>query len=156
MDLLHEFELGVWKATFTHSIRIIIALKEGKGDVLNGRFVILVCIRKSTLIDFVLLPTCAHLRSRYHTFSSNFHRNASLMKKFAARDSEDILQVCHRAFRLCIFSASRCLCTNVVFTNIQCAVPAFEGLFSDEHNKLYRTFSSTFDLGTLAGRCAFT
>lgn len=30
VDLLHKFELSVWKATFTHLIRIIIALKEGK------------------------------------------------------------------------------------------------------------------------------
>ena len=24
-DLLHEFELGVWKATFTHLMRILVA-----------------------------------------------------------------------------------------------------------------------------------
>lgn len=36
-DLLHEFELGVWKATFTHLIRILLA--EGGNSVtdLNER-----------------------------------------------------------------------------------------------------------------------
>jgi len=32
VDLMHEFELGVWKALFTHLIRILSAT--GAGDVL--------------------------------------------------------------------------------------------------------------------------
>ena len=39
VDLLHEFELGVWKATFTHLIRILYAI-DPKGslvEILNER-----------------------------------------------------------------------------------------------------------------------
>jgi len=32
VDLLHEFELGVWKATFTHLLRILHAQS---GDVIT-------------------------------------------------------------------------------------------------------------------------
>ena len=42
VDLLHEFELGVWKALFTHSIRILHAASERPGvlvDILNTRYV---------------------------------------------------------------------------------------------------------------------
>lgn len=33
MDLLHEFELGVWKSLFTHLIRILYAAAPGGGLV---------------------------------------------------------------------------------------------------------------------------
>ena len=38
VDLLHEFELGVWKATFTHLIRILFSLGDGKIQELNKRY----------------------------------------------------------------------------------------------------------------------
>jgi len=37
VDLLHEFELGVWKATFTHLIRILYAEGSDKIQILNKR-----------------------------------------------------------------------------------------------------------------------
>jgi hypothetical protein len=37
VDLLHEFELGVWKATFTHLLRILYAVGDGKIQELNKR-----------------------------------------------------------------------------------------------------------------------
>lgn len=39
VDLLHEFELGVWKTTFTHIIRVLYAAIPGGGAVaeLNAR-----------------------------------------------------------------------------------------------------------------------
>ena len=38
VDLLHEFELGVWKATFTHLLRILYAHGDGKIQELNKRY----------------------------------------------------------------------------------------------------------------------
>jgi hypothetical protein len=37
-DLLHEFELGVWKAVFTHLIRILYACGGDRIQVLNSRY----------------------------------------------------------------------------------------------------------------------
>ena len=37
VDLLHEFELGVWKAIFTHLLRILDSLKDGKLHELDRR-----------------------------------------------------------------------------------------------------------------------
>ena len=42
VDLLHEFELGVWKALFTHLIRVLHAASKRPGalaDELNARCV---------------------------------------------------------------------------------------------------------------------
>lgn len=36
VDLMHEFELGVWKATFTHIVRILYA--DGRGGALIPEF----------------------------------------------------------------------------------------------------------------------
>jgi hypothetical protein len=32
VDLLHEFELGVWKSLFTHLIRLLHAAQAGRGS----------------------------------------------------------------------------------------------------------------------------
>jgi hypothetical protein len=37
VDLLHEFELGVWKAIFTHLLRILYAEGNNKIQLLNQR-----------------------------------------------------------------------------------------------------------------------
>jgi hypothetical protein len=42
VDLMHEFELGVWKTLFTHLIRILRAASKRPGaltDELNARYV---------------------------------------------------------------------------------------------------------------------
>ena len=39
VDLLHEFELGVWKAIFTHLLRMLDSLKNGKLHELDRRYV---------------------------------------------------------------------------------------------------------------------
>ena len=41
VDLLHEFDLGVWKATFTHLTRILEAHGGDSLQLLNERYVIL-------------------------------------------------------------------------------------------------------------------
>lgn len=37
VDLLHEFEAGVWKAVFAHLVRLLIAIKGAEIDELNER-----------------------------------------------------------------------------------------------------------------------
>ncbi|THG93081.1 hypothetical protein EW026_g8053 [Hermanssonia centrifuga] len=71
-DLLHEFELGVWKANFTHLLRVLYAIGGDKIQALNERF--------------RMVPTFGRGTIR------RFGRNVSGMKKLAARDFEDILQ----------------------------------------------------------------
>ncbi|KAF7973003.1 hypothetical protein HWV62_16378 [Athelia sp. TMB] len=84
VDLMHEFELGVWKAVFIHLIRILHAASPG------GRLV--------GQLD----------RSKIRKFTTN----VSEMKKLAAHNYEDLLQ---------------------------CAIPAFEGLLPEPHNKIVLT-----------------
>jgi len=38
-DILHEFELGVWKAIFSHLMRILYASRDNCITVLNWRYV---------------------------------------------------------------------------------------------------------------------
>lgn len=94
VDLLHEFELGVWKALFTHLIRILHAAAPHGGLVakLDRRYV------NCTLsyLEFINFPVTTRFRA-IPTFGSStirrFATNASEMKKLAARDFEDLLQV---------------------------------------------------------------
>ncbi|KAJ3554174.1 hypothetical protein NM688_g3242 [Phlebia brevispora] len=71
-DMLHTFELGVWRTIFVHILR-----------VLNG-------------IDKKLLAEFDRRFRRVPTFGTEtirrFHNNVSELKKLAARDYEDILQ----------------------------------------------------------------
>lgn len=97
-DLLHEFELGVWKAVFTHLLRVLYAAGGDKIQELNERCVsITICsaVSKSASSRFRQIPTFGRDTIR------RISNNTSGMKKLAARDWEDILQ---------------------------CAIPVFEGL----------------------------
>ncbi|KAI0316147.1 hypothetical protein OF83DRAFT_1128468 [Amylostereum chailletii] len=72
VDLLHEFELGVWKSIMTHLIRLLDAAGEDKLQEFNRRF--------------RMVPTFQRDIIR------RFDRNVSALKKLAARDFEDLLQ----------------------------------------------------------------
>jgi hypothetical protein len=95
VDLLHEFELGVWKALFTHLIRMLFAAAPHGSLVaeLDRRYVNFSTIGYRKLINF---PVTTRFRAM-PTFGSStirrFATNASEMKKLAARDFEDLLQV---------------------------------------------------------------
>ncbi|PPR08295.1 hypothetical protein CVT24_002453, partial [Panaeolus cyanescens] len=82
VDLLHEFELGVWKALFTHLIRILHASKPGSEAVI-----------KLDSSRYREIPTFGQGTIRAFT------GNASDMKKLAARDFEDLLQCALPAFQ---------------------------------------------------------
>ncbi|KAI0743684.1 hypothetical protein C8Q80DRAFT_1079612, partial [Daedaleopsis nitida] len=71
-DLMHEFELGVWKSAFSHLVRILIAAGGNILQKLDERF--------------SLVPTFGRRTIR------RFGHNASAMKKLAARDFKQILQ----------------------------------------------------------------
>ncbi|KIM50226.1 hypothetical protein SCLCIDRAFT_34507 [Scleroderma citrinum Foug A] len=75
VDLMHEFELGIWKALFTHLIRILNAAEVG--DILVNE------------LDrhYRMVPTFGGDTIR------KFASNTSEMKRMAARDFEDVLQM---------------------------------------------------------------
>jgi hypothetical protein len=91
VDLLHEFELGVWKAVFSHLIRILYAAGASGRLVaeLDRRFVAISYRERyvNNVIRFRLVPTFGQSTIR------QFGNNASEMKKMAARNFEDLLQV---------------------------------------------------------------
>lgn len=101
VDLLHEMELGVWKSTFTHLLRILIAQVGDHIVWLNERY-------------RLVPPFGRTIRS--------IITNPSEMKKLAARDFEDLLQ---------------------------CAIPVFDGLMEDGHNKII--VDLLFELATWHG-----
>ncbi|KAI0308839.1 hypothetical protein OF83DRAFT_1072926 [Amylostereum chailletii] len=73
-DLLHEFELGVWKNTFIHLLRLLFAMGGTRVNELNKRFHNTPAFGRETIRPFT--------------------HNTSAMKQLAARNFEDILQVC--------------------------------------------------------------
>ncbi|KAJ3837892.1 hypothetical protein F5878DRAFT_584314 [Lentinula raphanica] len=72
VDLMHEFELGVWKALFSHLIRVLYAVGQQSVESLDNRFRQIPTFGLDTIRAFA--------------------NNASEMKKLAARDFEDLLQ----------------------------------------------------------------
>ncbi|KIJ65337.1 hypothetical protein HYDPIDRAFT_28047, partial [Hydnomerulius pinastri MD-312] len=72
VDLLHEFELGVWKAIFTHLLRILDSLKGAKLHELDRRYRQVPSFGRDTI--------------------RRFSRNSSDMKRMTAHDFEDLLQ----------------------------------------------------------------
>lgn len=86
---MHEFELGVWKAVFTHLLRILHAYGNDTIPTLNSRSVVKGFV-------YSVLIFCNRYRNVPPFGRSTirkFHNNASAMKKLAARDFEDLLQV---------------------------------------------------------------
>ncbi|KAG2737213.1 hypothetical protein P692DRAFT_201733569, partial [Suillus brevipes Sb2] len=77
VDFLHECELGTWKALFTHLIRLLYALPMGNQLV-------------ATLDERYAESVPAYSNGVIRMFANN----TSEMKRLAARDFEDILQVC--------------------------------------------------------------
>ncbi|KAJ7195888.1 hypothetical protein GGX14DRAFT_674069 [Mycena pura] len=89
VDLMHEFELGVWKSLMVHLVRMCIYFGPDVVRQLDQRYRHVPTFGRSTI--------------------RRFRNNVSEMKKFAARDFEDLLQ---------------------------CAQPVFENLFPEPFNTL--------------------
>ena len=80
-DIMHEFDLGVWKATLTHLIRILYAAAGTRIQEMNSRY---------------------RASPPYGDTICKISKNVSGMKQLAARDYEDILQVSCRVFTLIV------------------------------------------------------
>ena len=103
-DFMHEFELGIWKALFTHLVHILVSHGDGTVQEFNRRYRQVPTFGRSTI--------------------RRFSEDASGMKKLAARNFEDLLQVCMQLLEIWIS-----------FNSVQkCALPVFDGLLPDEHN----------------------
>jgi hypothetical protein len=91
VDLMHEFELGVWKSMLIHIIRLLYAAAPGGRMVteFNARYVIVVYFYSTSQNQgrFRQIPTFGQGTIR------RFSDNVSERKKLAARNYEDILQV---------------------------------------------------------------
>ena len=92
VDLLHDFELGVWKSVFKHLIRMLYACGNERVQTLNERWDPMFYYAFTQLI----------LACRYRSISAfgrstirKFSNDVSAMKKLAGRDFEDLLQVCN-------------------------------------------------------------
>ncbi|KAF8512575.1 hypothetical protein JB92DRAFT_3169848 [Gautieria morchelliformis] len=106
VDIMHEVELGVWKAGFMHLIRLLNALSPDQVHKLNKRF--------------HAVPTFGH-----DTIGC-FSNNVSEMKKLAARDFEHILQVnsaVHYAPEATKPCMTQSLVSTVHFSHIRRPVP---------------------------------
>ena len=69
VDLLHEFELGVWKALLTHLIRILHAVSKRPGaltDILNSRYV-QPDVEESVLMPCKQISSGSYIWPVYHT-----------------------------------------------------------------------------------------
>lgn len=67
VDLLHEFELGVWKTTFIHIIRVLFAAAPGGGAVadLNSRLDKCIWILHKSLTTISQVSPNTYLWYRY-------------------------------------------------------------------------------------------
>jgi hypothetical protein len=97
VDLLHEIELGVWKSLLIHLLRILESADENTLHELDRRYVI------HNPYSFPQIAHCPHSFRMLPTFGRDtirrFTSNTSELKRMAARDYEDILQVSTYHFR---------------------------------------------------------
>ena len=135
-DLLHEFELGIWKAIFVHLIRILYAYGNDSISKLNSRFVSVLYWYIKFLFVFRFRRIAPFGRDTIRKFSNN----ASAMKKLAARDYEDLLQVRnHVCHKFC--------CSHLFYTSAQ-----FQSLMIyclQNTTRLSASFCSSWRLGML-------
>lgn len=127
IDLLHEFELGIWKNTFTHLLRMLYAYGGEAIQMLNERPV---CSLLRMLIMFTppeQVPSCANLWQKHHTA---FQEQCIGYEK--AR--------CAR-FRGPSAGEFPTLGINIVNSQSdrQCAIPVFEHLLPAPHNEFILT-----------------
>ncbi|KAJ3530549.1 hypothetical protein NMY22_g8529 [Coprinellus aureogranulatus] len=78
VDVMHEVELGVWKALFIQLLRLLEATEKGRMNELDARYRSMPTFGRDTIRRFI--------------------NNVSEMKQLAARDFEDLLQCAIPAF----------------------------------------------------------
>ena len=88
-DLMHEFELGVWKGVFKHLMRILSAQGKGALETFNARYV---CnLRHDTYLN--CLPSMRQMPTFGRDRIRRFWHDVATRKKLAARDYEAFLIV---------------------------------------------------------------
>lgn len=124
-DLLHKFDLGVWKAVWGHLMCLLDYYRGDLLTILNERYAHRVC---SLLTHFLTSSPCDTRYRRMPTFGHGtirpFKGNVSAEKKLAGRDYEDMLLVCSSSYFV--------LRLSLMF--LQCAIPAFDGILPKLHN----------------------
>ena len=92
VDLMHESELGVWKNLFTHLIHMLYASNLALVHEVDQRYV-----QVKMLFIFSVSPVSAFRYCLVPRFGRDgirkFAANPSEMKKMAAHNFEDLLQV---------------------------------------------------------------
>lgn len=124
-DLLHEFELGVWKAIFTHLMRILVAQGGNAVTELNKRYRAIPTFGQSTI--------------------RRFSNDASSMRKLAARDFEDLLQCALPVFEGLLPSPHNERVLDLLFALVEWHAYAKLRLHTDTTLKLFE--KSTVDFG---------
>ena len=121
-----------WAFGRAHLLRILYAAGGDTIVALNSRYVPFL-----TNIIYLFKP---YRYRQIPTFGCDtirkFPNNASGMKKLAARDFEDLLQVLELTLRASFHP----------LTSLKCAIPVFEGLLLEEHNKI--VMDLLFELAT--------
>lgn len=97
VDLLHEFEIGIWKNLFIHLLRLLESFDVQKGSrikaIVDSRSVVYYIISRYqtdtiyNLCRYRMTPTFGRGVIR------KFNSNASELSRMTARDYEDLLQV---------------------------------------------------------------
>ncbi|KAJ3496344.1 hypothetical protein NMY22_g19825 [Coprinellus aureogranulatus] len=94
-DILHEFEIGVWKNLFVHLIRILVARRGSQRKTLDFRYRAIPSFGKETIRQFGV--------------------NASSMSRRAARDYEDLLQCAVPAFEMLLVQEDNLELMNLLY-----------------------------------------
>jgi hypothetical protein len=93
VDLMHEFELGVWRAIFIHLLRILDSESETLKHELDKRYTLYYLGNSRhlwlSLFRFREIPPFGHDGDGVRKITSN----RSELKKMTAHDFEDMLQV---------------------------------------------------------------
>jgi hypothetical protein len=94
LDIMHEFELGVWRALFIHLLRILQAADKTLVHELDRRYV---GHHLQRTFCFIVANVSPNSFRQMPTFGADtirrFSNNVSELKKLAARDFADLLQV---------------------------------------------------------------
>ncbi|KAG6913932.1 hypothetical protein DXG01_003430 [Tephrocybe rancida] len=96
VDILHEWEIGAWKATFIHLICLLYAVNVANVNELDARF--------------CNTPTFGHDTIR------KFSSNSSEMKKLDAHNYEDLLQCAIPVFEDLLPAPHHTIVTDLLFT----------------------------------------
>ena len=144
VDILHEFELGVWKSLFIQLIRLLYAVgksteigSETLVTELDARFVydFLLFVMQFTSLHLQISPNLNFWFWYHSNIFPKFFRNEKTRCSRLRRFTSGV-----RNFR----SIDRFLIQCFSPMRSQCAIPAFEGLLDEPHNRrlmklLYRT-----------------